>query len=265
MRKMNLRPQGSGPGWFTGMRRFGRAGLGLLLAAGLSTCGPGHGTDCLKSTGSIITQQRTVEPGLLTVTTLDNVDLHLVQDSKTFAEVRAGENLIEDIQLTRKGNSLEISNSSRCNWVRSYDAPREVTLHLPRITNVFLRGYGNINTVGTFAQDTIFFHLVGAGDYDLSVQARLLFLDQYELGDITVRGSATDINFTLGGSGRLFAQGITPKHCYFNMTRDSEGDAHVRATDAVGGYVRGTGTLYYGGPPASTDIRISGRGGSRPE
>ena len=114
-------------------------------------------------------------------------------------------------------------------------------------------------------QDTIFFHLVGAGNYDLTVQARQVFLDEYELGDITVRGSADEMNVTLGGSGRLFAQGITPKRCYFNLTRDSEGDAHVRATDAVAGYVRGTGTLYYGGPPAFTDIRVTGRGGSRPE
>ncbi|MDQ2771927.1 MAG: DUF2807 domain-containing protein [Bacteroidota bacterium] len=237
----------------------------MAFAATLSTCGPGHGTDCLKSTGTIVTQQRTVDAGFVTLTAFDNVDLRLVQDTKTFAEVRAGENLIEDIQLTRKGTGLEISNSSRCNWARSYDSPREVTLHLPRITNVFLRGSGNISTVGAFVQDTIFFHLVGAGDYDLNVQARQLFLDQYELGDITIRGSAIEMNFTLGGSGRLFAQGITPRRCYFKTTRDSEGNAHVRATDEVGGFVAGTGTLYYGGPPASTDIHVTGQGGSRPE
>ena len=265
MRKMNLPPQGSGPGWFNGIMPLRRAGLGLLLAALFSTCGPGHGTDCLKSTGPIVTRQRAIDPGFVTLTAFDNVDLRLVQDTKTFAEVRAGENLIDDIQLTRKGTALEISNSSRCNWVRSYDSPREVTLHLPRITNVFLRGYGNISTVGAFVQDTIFFHLVGAGNYDLTVQARQLFLDQYELGDITLRGSATELNFTLGGSGRLFAQGITPRRCYFRTTRDSEGDAHVRATDAVGGYVAGTGTLFYGGPPTSTDIHVTGRGGIQSE
>ena len=265
MRKISLRPQGSGPEGFTGWYRLGRAGLGLLLLASLTTCGPGHGTDCLKSTGSIISQRREVAPGLVTITALDNVDLRLVQDTQTYAEVRAGENLIEDIQLTRQGDALQISNSSRCNWARSYEVPREVTLHLPHITNVFLRGYGNISTVGPFVQDTIFFHLVGAGDYDLNVQARQLFLDQYEIGDINVRGSATEMNFTLGGSGRLFAQGITPRRCYFKMTRDSNGSAHVRATDAVAGLVAGTGTLYFGGPPLYTDIKVTGQGSSKPE
>lgn len=266
MHYTNLRPQVSGLGGFKGIGRgLSRAGLGLGLVVGLSTCGPGHGTDCLKSTGSIITQRREVDAGLTMVTAFDNVDLRLVQDAQTYAEVRAGEYLIDDIVLTRKGNALEISNTSTCNWTRSYDSPREVTLHLPHVTDVFLRGQGNGSTVGQFVQDTVFFHLIGAGDYTINVQAQQLYLDLYELGDINVRGSATEMNFTLGGAGRLFAQGITPRRCYFNMTRDSDGSAHVRATDIVGGIVAGNGTLYYGGPPATTDIRVTGRGGKRAE
>lgn len=266
MRNTNLRPQGSGLGWFgRAASALRRIGLGVAGAAGLSTCGPGHGTDCLKSTGAIITQRREVAAGLVTVTAFNNVDLRLVQDTQTYAEVRAGENLIGDIELTRQGDALEISNTSTCNWARSYDAPREVTLHVPRITNVFLRGQGNGSTVGQFEQDTIFFHAIGAGDYDINVKARQLFLDQYELGDLTVRGNTEEVNFTLGGSGRLFAQGLAARRCYFKTTRDSDGDAHVRATDIIAGAVAGNGTLYYGGPPARTDIRVTGHGGKKAE
>lgn len=266
MHYTNLRPQVSGLGGFGSIGgRLSRAALGLVLALGLTTCGPGHGTDCLKSTGSIVTQRRDVDPGLVTVTAFDNVDLRLVQDAQTYAEVRAGEHLIDDIVLTRKGDALEISNTSTCNWARSYDSPREVTLHVPHILNVFLRGQGNGSTVGQFEQDTVFFHVIGAGDLTIDVKARQLYLDQYELGDINVRGSAIEMNFTLGGAGRLFAQGITPRRCYFNMTRDSDGNAYVRASDIVGGTVAGNGTLYYGGPPATTDIRVTGKGGKRAE
>ena len=73
------------------------------------------------------------------------------------------------------------------------------------------------------------------------------------------------MHFTLGGAGRLFAQGVALRRCYFTMTRDSDGDARVRATDIVGGTVAGTGTLYYGGPPAATDIRVTGKGGKKAE
>ena len=265
MRKMSLRPQGSGRGGFGKWNGPARAALLVAGAAALSTCGPGHGTDCIKSTGSIITQRREVAPGLVTVFAYDNVDLRLVQDGQTYAEVRAGENLIGDIEFTRQGDALEIANTSRCNWARSYDSPREVTLHLPRITNVFLRGQGNLSTVGQFVQDTLFIHLVGAGDGDLTLKTRQLYMDQYELGDLTLHGSTEGLSFVLGGSGRLFAQGLTAQRCYFTMTRDSDGDAHVRATDAVGGTVAGTGTLYYSGPPTYTDIKVTGTGGKKAE
>lgn len=258
----SLLPQVSGLGRFGALRR---AGLAVVAAVGLSTCGPGHGTDCLKSTGPIVTQRREVAAGLATVTTYDNVDLRLVQDSQTYAEVRAGKNLISDIEFRRNGDALEIANTSTCNWARSYDSPTEVTLHLPSITNVFLRGQGNTSTVGQFVQDTVFFHIIGAGDYDLNVQAKQLFLDQYELGDINVRGSAEEMNFTLGGAGRLFAQGLSLRRCYFNMTRDSYGDAHVRASEAVGGTVGGTGTLYYSGNPGFVDIKVTGKGAAKTE
>ena len=265
MGNASLRPQVSGLGGFGVLKAAARVGLGLALTGGLSTCGPGHGTDCIKSTGTIITQRREVAAGLTTVTAFDNVDLYLVQDAQTYAEVRAGENLIDDIEFTRKGDALEIANTSRCNWARSYDTPREVTLHLPRIDNLFLRGQGNVSTVGQFVQDQAFCHLVGAGDFDRNFQVRYLNIDQYELGDFHLRGAADELNFTVGGSGRLFAQGLALKRCYFKMTRDSDGDAHVRPTDVLDGLVAGTGTLYYSGNPPGGGVRITGTGGKKQE
>ena len=259
-----LGPQGSGRGWF-GRRAqaLGRVVAGGLAAGALSTCGPG--ADCLTSTGPVVTERRAVAAGLVTVAAYDNVDLRLVQDTETYAEVRAGKNLIGDIELRRNGNALEIANTSTCNWARSYDTPREVTLHLPRILNVFLRGQGNGSTVGQFVQDTMFVHLVGAGDYDLNLKARYLNVDQYELGDMTLRGEADEMVFTLGGAGRLFAQGLNLKRCYFRMTRDSNGDARVRASDVVVGTVAGTGTLYYSGRPAQVGITVTGKGRQQAE
>ena len=265
MRNTSLRPQVSGLGGFRVLRSLGRVGFGLVLTVGLTTCGPGHGSDCIKSTGTIITQRREVAAGLVTVTAYDNVDLRLVQDAQTYAEVRAGENLIDDIEFTRKGDALEIANTSRCNWARSYDTPREVTLHLPRIDNLFLRGQGNVSTVGAFVQDQAFCHLVGAGDYDLNFQVRYLNIDQYELGDFTLRGTTEELNFTVGGSGRLFAQGLALKRCYFKMTRDSDGDAHVRPTDVLDGLVAGNGTLYYAGNPTTLGVTITGAGSKKQE
>jgi hypothetical protein len=262
MLNTNFRTQVSGSGWFAGA-------IGSVLAFLLTTCGPGHGTDCLKSTGKIITQRREVPTGLTQITMYDNVDLLLVQDTVIYAEVRSGENLIDDIEFKLAGNALEIKNTSTCNWARSYDTPREVTLHVPNIENIFLKGAGNISTVGLFRQDRLFLHLVGAGDMEMTLEGAYLNMDMYELGDMTLHGSMDDLAMTLGGNGRLFASDLQTRRCYFQTTRDSNGDAHVRASDALatsaGNSLAGTGTVYYAGSPSTVSIKITGSGQAKAE
>ena len=232
----------------------------LPLAVSLSTCGPS--ADCLTSTGPVVTERRALPAGLHTVTASNNVDLILVQDAAgaPYADVRGGKNLISDLQTTVEGGHLRISNTARCNWARSYDTPREVTLHVPSLTNVFLRGAGNISTAGTFRQDSIFFHLTGAGDFNLAVESTYFWLDQYEVGDATVRGRTEEMNLTVGGGGRFFGAGMTTRRCYFKTNLDSNGDAYVTTTDALGGTIRGNGTFYYSGNPSAVDIKLTGHG-----
>lgn len=262
MRKTFLRPQVS--------RRVGlrprAAGLALLpaLALGLSSCGPG--ADCLTSTGPVRTERRALPAGLKSVYAYDNVDLILVQDTAAgtpYAEVRAGQNLLGDLQTRVEGDQLKLSNTARCNWSRSYNSPREVTLHVPRLTDVFLYGAGNISTAGRFRQDTIFFHLTGAGNLNLDVEATYLWVDLFELGDVTVRGRTGRLQLIVGGNGRFFGQNLRVGQSYFATNRDSNGDVHLQATDLLTGRIRGNGTVYYSGNPATVSIELSGRGQAR--
>ena len=259
MGKTFLRPQVSHAARLAGPAR---ALLLALLAASLSTCGPGHGEDCLTSTGPVVTERRELPTGLISVYANDNVDLILVQEATTapYAEVRTGKNLIADLETRVEGNHLTLNNTARCNWARSYNTPREVTLHVPNMKNVFLHGTGNVSTAGQFRQDTIFFHLTGAGDMNLDIQSNYLWMDLYELGDETVRGSTDQLLLTQGGNGRFFGQDLRTRVSYLHTNRDSNGDTHLQVTGFLGAAIRGNGTVYYSGHPGGTDIQLFGHG-----
>ncbi|MBC6989148.1 DUF2807 domain-containing protein [Hymenobacter sp. BT491] len=233
----------------------------LVAGAGLfSACQKDHAGDCFKSTGRIVTERRALAP-FRQIVAYDNVDVILVPDTETYAEVRAGKNLQEDIELQVKGNQLIIHNTSRCNWVRRYNTPREVTLHTLKLTDLFLYGQGNIRTASNLRADTLFCHLVGSGDYDLDVTSRYLWFDMYELGDFALRGQAEEAHIIVGGSGTLNAHNLPIQRCYIQLNKQSSGDAHITATSQLIGTHAGTGTLYYTSA-ASTDIKISGTGTS---
>ena len=240
----NIWPQVSGP---QPLLR-GIVSLAAFLPL-LSGCGDGHETDCLKSTGKVVTERRELAPFRVVIAN-DNVDVLLVQDTATYAEVRAGKNLQEDIELQVQNGQLTIRNTSRCNWVRTYDTPRELTLHQPRLTDVFLRGPGNVRTAGNFRADTLFCHLVGAGDFDLDITTDYLWVDSYELGNIDLHGKASEVHYTLGGSGSFRASGLQTRDFYFLSNKGSTGDAHVMASNFLSGTHAGSGTLYYTNTPS---------------
>ncbi|MFD2786398.1 GIN domain-containing protein [Hymenobacter rubripertinctus] len=254
MREVRLKVQGNVLG------RVLRTAAILALAGGLSACDKGNEAGCFTSTGNIVTERRVLAP-FHVLTTYDNIAVVLVQDTATYAEVRAGKNLQDDIRLEVSGSELVVRNTSRCNWVRRYDTPREVTLHLPHLTDIYLRGQADIRTQGAFRQDTIFPHLVGAGDFHLNLLSRYVGLSQYELGDIYLSGATDELHHILGGSGSLYAQGFPLRNAYLQTNFDSNGNMHLRPGRLLAGTHAGTGTIFYSAPTSLQQLlKVTGKG-----
>ena len=233
------------------------AGLALLATAG---CGSGHDADCLKSNGPVTVQRRELPATLSFLVLFDNVDVTIVPDTAIYAEVRAGKNVIDDITFTQHGpNQLVIRNTSRCNWVRSYDTPREVRLHVRRLHDIEQRGYGLLSTASTFRQDTLFVHNYSTGDVNMDVHCQYLFADVYDAGDVTLRGTTTEFHPNLGSNGFLFASDLQTTNCYYHFFHENIGDAHVRASGNLGGLHDGRGTLYYTGHPGYLETHGAGK------
>lgn len=255
MFRFENRPQGNA---LPRLLRAVFASVGALLL--LAGCQKENEAGCFTSTGRIITERRELAP-FRVLTAYDNVRVTLVQDVETYAEVEAGKNLQADIRLAVEGNELTIRNTSRCNWVRRYDTPRDVTVHTPRLHDVFLRGQADIRTAGTFQTDTLFVHLVGSGDFHLSLNSRYLNMDQYELGDLYLDGQTETLLLRIGGNGSTYATDLTARNVFADTNFDSNGDAHVAPTQFLVGTHAGTGTIYYSGTPAQgVSIQLTGKG-----
>lgn len=239
--------------------RFGLPALLLTAALLLPGCGKDHEGDCLKSSGKVTVERRELAP-FHVLRLYDNVEVTVVQDAETYAEVRTGKNLQEDLELTEHNGELTIHNTSRCNWVRRYDVPRQVTLHTPRLTDVFHVGEKTLRTEGTFRQDTLFLHLSRAGDVEFAVESKRLWVDLYELGDMRLSGHTEELVATVGDLGSLYAQPLQARRAYLDLDKLGDGNAHVQALEFLGANVAGTGTLYYNGSVAQKDIRVTGKG-----
>jgi hypothetical protein len=240
----------------------GLRGLAALLAGvlALAACAADQDADCLKGNGPVVTERRAVDRRLRTVTVYDNVDVIIVPDTTTFAEVRAGENMQRYLEFSTPSGpqQLVIKNTSRCNWVRSYDTPREVRLHVANPHRRFYinqYGYGQITTSQQWAQDTLQLLLASTGDFNLNVRSNYLLFDNYDAGDITLRGTVEEFHPNCFNNGFLFASDLEAQYCYFGTFREWRGDMHVRCRKNLGGTLAGSGRLYYSGNPSYIDVK----------
>ncbi|HEX8425557.1 GIN domain-containing protein [Hymenobacter sp.] len=229
----------------------------LLLAWPLTAC---EDNDCLKSAGPTTTERRELT-AFKELTTTENVNITLVPDTETYAEVQTGSHLQEDLKLEVRNNHLYISNESTCNWARSYSVPHEVTLHVTDLPDMSLYGQGNIRTQGQFQADTLFLHLKGAGDFDLDINSKYLWIDQYELGDYRLRGQTNTLLLSGGGLGRFLATDLhVADYCYLDLSLYADGAVHLNTSGQLNGTHAGTSTIYYSGNPTQASIQITGKG-----
>src|SRR5687767_8835474 len=117
----------------------------FALPVSLVSCGEDHMLDCLKSTGSITSDNRNLE-AFHTMQVEDNVDVWIIPDSETFVEVKAGSNLIENVTTEVSNGRLTIRNINKCNWVRDYDKPVEAWVHTPLFRNIYHLGSGKLTS-----------------------------------------------------------------------------------------------------------------------
>ena len=121
------------------------AGLILwALVSGISSCQKSG--DCFKSTGSIIKETRIIND-FDTIIARENVDIILTQDTVNSVVVEAGEKIISGITTNVVDRQLEIDNTNTCNWVRSYDKPMVVHIHVKNLRKIYYLSAGNITVL----------------------------------------------------------------------------------------------------------------------
>ncbi|KAA9345768.1 head GIN domain-containing protein [Adhaeribacter soli] len=227
----------------------------LFATVSLGGCQKENAFDCLKSTGRIVTETRPLS-SFRTIKVFDNLKVTIVADTVHYAEVKAGDNLQKNILTEVKDGELWLSNINKCNWVRSYHKPLEVRVHVKSLLNVFHDGEATVSSENTLPADTIFLHLTGAGDLDLTLNSTSVWLDMYEYGNISLKGANQHLNGYVMSLGKLEAAELKCQTVSLQM--GGNGYAKVQASVRLSANIESNGNVYYLNQPA--EIYRSGEG-----
>ena len=223
-----------------------------------SSCKKENLFDCLKSTGDISTETRSIA-SFSEVKVYDNVNVIFVQDTLTFIELRAGENLIPLVVTELRDGKLFIENHNTCNWVRDFSIPVEVYIHLPSLKIIHSFGSGNITSQNTIVTDVIELNNHNTGDIDMTIAATEIYCRQHAcFGDNKINGSAQYIYIYNTGYGFCDCAALNANRA--TAISISTGLTYVNTCDELSAEIKSSGDIYYKGSPViQSTITGSGR------
>jgi hypothetical protein len=232
----------------------------IFTALVLLSCNKGHQCDCVKSTGDITKENRTImDFNKISVT--DNINLYITQDTFYAASVEAGSHLLKSIKTDVRDSCLYLSNENKCNWVRSFKDKVNIYVTCKKIKElVYTKGSGNISSTDTLYAD--YFQLDdydGSGIINLKLVANTSWFNLHTgPADLYVAGrSGVSYLYSAGNgkadlrnfpSGYFFINNSSTNDCYINVYKEMELKI---------GYI---GNIYYYGSPYKITANITGSG-----
>ena len=229
----------------------------LLVTILFYSCEKDHLFDCLKSTGSIITESRTVAD-FSRIDVYNNVNVILTQDTENSIEVEAGSHIISGITTEISDGTLTIRNENKCNWVRSYTSTMAVHVHIKKLDMIQHYGSATISSTNQLQNTTFDLNVWSSGDINLSVEAQNTYARQHiAVGDITLSGHS-DYAF-IYNNGNGFSRDSNFQVDHGTVIQRATGDCYVNFTQAMDVEIHETGNVYYTGNPQITSS-ISGSG-----
>ncbi|MBL7814440.1 MAG: DUF2807 domain-containing protein [Saprospiraceae bacterium] len=147
------------------------------------------------------------------------------------------ENLLPYLETRVVGNALVVSYRDNT-WVRN--TAGEVTVTMPRLTNVELSGSGNIGTVGSFNFNDIGMNISGSGNFSFIGTAKNMNAKVSGSGDIRAYDLVCDVaNVKISGSGNMQLNIVRQ----LDATISGSGDIIYKGTPSVSSSVSGSGKI----------------------
>lgn len=229
--------------------------MGAVLALGLSGC---SWQDDVKvsGAGALVEQQHPLGREVTRVLAGVPANIHLVAGAASGIHIRGQGNLLPYLELTEKGDKLEIEVKE--GYRLAPTEPLEITITLPELHELALAGTGN-GELRDFKGDELVLSVAGLGD----IVASQLALDRLEgniagAGSLDLgEGSAREVELNIAGAGGVSGAQFKGEEVEVNIA--GSGDVAVNASELLKVGIAGSGSVsYLGNPRLESEIAGSG-------
>ena len=234
----------------------------LLVIVLLSFVNCSKPSDCIESTGDIITKNFEVLTGnyFHTIYVEKGVGLVVKEGTEYKVEVRTGENLIDNISVEFKNDGLFLKDNSSCNWVRDYGQTIVyVTTPTLDFLNITSRTEQDIDSDGVLTHGIVRLNALdlgpgaGTNDFHIQVNNSQLVIENNNVSRYYISGQTDEalLNF-YEGNGRIEAENLTAQN--IKVFHRGYNDMKVRPIQKITGKIVSTGNIILKNNPDEVDV-----------
>ncbi len=221
--------------------------------------------DMLKARGSHKTETRELA-AFTGITVHNGINVVLEKSDKFEAVLDGWSNLIPKVSLSIDGNGmLTLKDSNKFDFVRNPSNKTTVRLYYNgEISSVSLQGDGLISHVDTLHTSALTILCEGAsGSINLAVSTTNVGIgtNAYNVGDITLSGTATYLGINNWGNAPIQAQELQVQSC--DVTHHGPCDLYLNVANTLSATLYTIGSIYYKGNPGIT-VNRKGKGNVYP-
>lgn len=211
------------------------------------------GWNGINGKGAVISKQLSL-PTIEGLALAINATVHLKQGNKQTIEIKAQQNIIDNIKKEVKDDIWNISYKEN---VRDHE-PIHIYITLTNLTKATISGSGDIIGETKFTNlDNLKLATSGSGDIKLEVYSKSTAAAITGSGNILVKGSADNNTVSITGSGDFKGYDFLVNTSKVQIT--GSGNSQVTAKENLDISITGSGDVYYRGTP-SLKSRIVGSG-----
>ncbi len=235
-----------------------KTSLYILVMFFLFSCDTENGSDCFKTSGSVITNEVSLED-FSKVIFHEGIELEIKQGTENSIQISYGNNLIDNITTDIIGDKLSITNAASCNLTRGFE-PAKVILTAIDITEI-----RNASQFLVFSNEVLRFdsltlisenHLidyVNVGNFDLHIENQNINIITNNVSNFFIKGKTDNLDIVFAaGTGKfegaqLIAQNIHLFHRGIN-------NIVINPIQQLTGEIRGVGDVITVNRPSIIDV-----------
>ncbi len=236
-----------------------KVALLLLLFLQVTSCKKPENRSCWKGAGSSISKI-IVLPDFQQMEIHQRLKIELIQDSVSYMEVIAGENLVNFIDWKVVDGKLEIWNRNKCPFLRYKNDELTLKIHFSALSKLIYWGSELLtskDTIQTNHLDVLMND--GAGDLNLTVVANSInVVNPHGFSNISLGGTCNFLRLDIDGYGRFDARQMQVTDS-ISLMYASNGISYLSANQVkLKAELSSTGDIwYYGQPSVIEKIRYS--------